>query len=74
MSRFDLFLAVLTILWGSILLFLLLKGSYWHRSRAKFEDSTWLRRIRETASIWMLLLALGLCCLIALVLLSLVQD
>jgi hypothetical protein len=62
--------SVLAILWVGILIAVLIKGSFWHRDRSELEESGWLKGMEKAASIWMLLLVVGLCCMISLVLLN----
>ena len=74
MSEIQFAIMAAGILWGGFLIFLLLRGSAWHRHRVESGRSPWPVGIHKTASVWMLILAIGICCMISLVLLNLVPD
>lgn len=65
---------VLAILWAAVLFIVLIKGSIWHRNQSDLEVSHLPKGLEKAASIWMLLLAGGLCCMISLILLNFIPE
>lgn len=64
----------LWFVWGAFLLLFVLKSSQWLRKRSEKRENPYIGRYEKLGSYWMIFIAVGLGCMMTLVLFTVFSD